>query len=176
MTLAQILQLQAYLHNSVVVALLILPAILIILDVLTGVTSALKHGSFNLKLLTDFLGNDFLKYVVLFAVIVVAYYLSGASVATSLATDVGLPLLSLTIFSSVIQNLGEISPALAQIGEQLGAMVGLKPIASPVVPVATVPEPIILPMPEPVTTVVQTSAFSGTTPTPETIATTPASL
>jgi hypothetical protein len=84
---------------------LIAPLALILLDVLTGIWRALRTGNFSLARVSDFLSHDILKYGASFFLLVVTWLSSGQYSAATLVGTLGMGTLSLSIGSSIYNNL-----------------------------------------------------------------------
>lgn len=95
-------------HNSLVLALLLTPLVLIVADVLTGVLSAILHHTFTPARLSDYLGQDVVRYIGLLVIVWLVWLLAGASAATDAVSALGVSTLAATLLHSIVVNVMEV--------------------------------------------------------------------
>lgn len=83
----------------------IAPLILILLDVLAGVTRALYEQEFQFRRLADFLRTSFLQYAMVCAAIVFLWSITASRQWTIAAGIFGQGVLSLSLLASILENL-----------------------------------------------------------------------
>lgn len=96
-------------HDPGVISILLVPLILIPLDLATGVARAIKTHKFSLRRATDFAGNDLMKYLGIFGFIVFIWMLTGQMTATAFASLLGMGGLSISIGSSILENIATLN-------------------------------------------------------------------
>ena len=92
------------------------PVALLLLDLLTGVLSALRNGTFTWKSFADILGKDVLKYLGGLGVTTVSGVMLNWQFGVSLLVNFSVLGLGLnaSVLASVVQNVRELFPASVQ--------------------------------------------------------------
>lgn len=88
----------------------VLPAVLILADVITGSISAWKKKTFELKKLAEFLQNDVMRYIGAICMTAISWLTTGTMTAADIT---GIPLMAVlctSIAHSIVQNIAEIFP------------------------------------------------------------------
>jgi hypothetical protein len=119
-------QLLALYQNPFFIAIIMIPAILIILDLVSGVGAALTSGKFDTRKLMDVLTSSVLPYVLAHIVVLAAYSVSGSVIATAAASALLMTGLTATMVASIYSNFREFTPAaMMQEVDAVGALVGM---------------------------------------------------
>ena len=80
----------AMLHLPFVQTMVLAPLGLIALDILTGIASACKHGTFSWKMVPSFLGNDLFRYMGGCFLVLGTYITLGSDLAAIVSGMLGL--------------------------------------------------------------------------------------
>lgn len=140
-------------HDPGVVSVLLVPLILIPLDLITGITLAVRQHRFALRRITDFVGKDLWKYLGMLGFILMIWILSGEMTATAFASLLGMGSLSISIGASILENISSLNLPPAVLQEASHLVKDLEAIAQtpPSSPPANAPheaeEPTTIPTP-----------------------------
>lgn len=95
------------LHDPAIRVMVVVPLALILLDVLSGIGSAIRHGDFLLAQIADFAGKDLQKWLAIMAVF--AFAVVAGTSYTAEAVALGAPMLALTgaLVASITENVAE---------------------------------------------------------------------
>lgn len=96
------------LHQPAIQTMVLAPLGLIALDILTGIASSCKHGTFSWKMFPSFLGNDLFRYMGGCSLVLGAYIGFGSDLAALVSGMVSLGPLSLGILASIRENWQEV--------------------------------------------------------------------
>lgn len=137
------------LQNPFFLTEILLPLLFIVLDLVTGIGSSLKHNIFNGKLVADFLNGNVLRYLIAIITVWLTYSASGSAAATLTVSTLGLGALGVSIVSSIYQNCRELlSPAEMAVVDLAGVTLGYPDPATakaslplPTAPVTPTPTP-----------------------------------
>lgn len=101
--------LQQLFQDQFVVSALLIPAGLILLDLVTGILSALKMQTFAWKRLGDVLGGNVLHYLVAIICVDMIYLLWGASASTAVGLYLSMGGLTASLIGSIMENVKELT-------------------------------------------------------------------
>lgn len=101
---------------------LYIPLILILLDVITGVSAALKQGVFTWKQVDAFLLSNVAPYLLVVALVFAVYCYSGSVLAIQVSIPLGMLAHAGSVLGSIMENLKElgVSAPVVQEVEQMG--------------------------------------------------------
>jgi len=102
--------LSAQMGGDAVRTIVQIPLLLIFLDLITGVASACKRSVFTTKQLSDFVGQDLVKYLICFLMVLVLSILFGTNSPYTLIALVPTGTLAVSVAGSIIENLRELFP------------------------------------------------------------------
>lgn len=138
------------LNNTVFRVEVLLPLGLILLDIITGILSSVKGGTFDLAKLPQFLSGDLLKYAGSCFLILLAWVFQGSALGEQLTAALGMGVLTLSVAKSVVANAQEMfrGDALAEtVIDEVAALAGVPVVPqSPAVPVSMAGLPAPLPV------------------------------
>lgn len=87
-----------------------IPLLLILADLVTGILSAVKRSVFTTARIADFVGQDLVKYLVCFLMVLVLAIIAGPTSPYTLIALVPMGSLAVSVAGSIIANLREIFP------------------------------------------------------------------
>ncbi len=108
--------------NITIATLCIVPLLMIIFDIITGLARAIKTKEFKLRRIADFLGTSFLKYLACFGAVLLTWIASDSTEATIVAGSLGMGTLTVAIAGSISENLDTLGLPPAVVNQVDGAL------------------------------------------------------